>query len=371
MKIYEYCYEGLSPLANLTSYVNKDDALYFDIETTGLSKIKNHIYLIGVGYYSDNKLIIKQWFAENEADEINVIKCFIEFSSSFSCLVNYNGASFDIPFINERIKKYGLEELTIKSFDIYTLIKPLKKLLSLPDLTQKSVEQFLNIRRKDKYNGGELIDVYKKYTFGLHNVIDLLLLHNEEDVLNMHYLTKILDFEKLSAICVNGSEYNIKNYLDLNNTPKEELIISGYHNIDSLPKNIKIFKNTENGCFMLNILPNGRITMRVPIINDTLFYYFENYKDYYFLKSEGICILKSMASGVSKDNLLNATKDNCKVSLTDQFFPLTSSFNINGVRLFKPSNKSKTVFIRVSDLDSIDNTKKDEITNGLLNLFIR
>ena len=63
----------------------------------------------------------------------------------------------------ERLQKYGMTMPEFTSIDIYTLVKPLKKILSLNDLTQKSIEAFLDIKREDKYNGGELIHVYKDY----------------------------------------------------------------------------------------------------------------------------------------------------------------------------------------------------------------
>lgn len=46
-------------------------------------------------------------------------------------------------------------------------------------MKQKSIEQFLGVHREDKYNGGQLIDVYREY---LHThekfLFDLLILHN-------------------------------------------------------------------------------------------------------------------------------------------------------------------------------------------------
>lgn len=50
-------------------------------------------------------------------------------------------------------------------------------------MKQKSIEQFLGVHREDKYNGGQLIDVYREY---LHThekfLFDLLILHNADDL---------------------------------------------------------------------------------------------------------------------------------------------------------------------------------------------
>ena len=62
-------YENLKPSVYLNTLARPDDILFFDIETTGLSRKKDNIFLIGTGYYSDNGLNIIQWFAENESEE--------------------------------------------------------------------------------------------------------------------------------------------------------------------------------------------------------------------------------------------------------------------------------------------------------------
>ena len=367
MKILEFYYEGLSPLDNLTKLAPKDDLLFFDIETTGLSKIKNHIYLIGVGYYSSDGLNIIQWFAENESEEPLVLKEFINFTSSFSYLVNYNGKTFDIPFTTQRMQKYGLAMPELSSIDIYTYVKPYKKILSLNDLTQKSIEQFLGISRKDKYNGGELISVYKNYShLASINVtskekdtfFDMLILHNKEDVLNMHYLTKIIDYSELFDAKISFMEYSDNEYSDYFGNKKRELIITGLHNFSSLPKSFNTFANLESGSYIMNFSNNGQLKIRIPITEQELFFYFDNYKDYYYLPSEDMCILKSMAGGISKENRENAKKENCRIKLKDIFIPLPMKTDELRLRKFKPQYKSKCEYIRLSDFINLSDEDK-------------
>lgn len=370
MKTLEFFYEGLEPLDNLTALAAKDDLLFFDIETTGLSRQKNHIYLIGVGFYTDSGLKIMQWFAENENEELLILNEFINFSSSFVYLVNYNGKSFDIPFTTERLLKYGLSMPELNSIDIYTLIKPLKNVLSLNDMTQKSIEHFLNIKREDKYNGGELIPVYKQYTRSKsYSDFNLLITHNKEDVLNMHYLTSILSYDKLSELALTYDNHVLNEYTDFNNLKHIELLMSGLHNFESLPKSFNTFKNREPGAFLMNFSNNGSLQIRIPVIEKELFYYLENYKDYYYLPNEKICILKSMAGGVQKENRENATKDNCKVTLHDKFIPLPGNAVISGIRIFKDSYKSKQHYIRLDDYIALDSALKTQLLKLYYNYF--
>lgn len=364
-------YEGLYPKDNLIKLAPKDDILFFDIETTGLSRKNNHIYLIGCGRYSENKLEIIQWFAENEMDEVNVLKAFLDYSSSFTYLVNYNGKSFDIPFVTERLSKYGLSMPEFNSIDLYTYVKPLKNILSLCDITQKSVENYLGITRKDKYNGKELINVYKKYLLS-GNGLNLLLLHNKEDVLNMHNVVSILDYVELFNTHIKYKNYGINKYADFNGDEQIELILNGLHNFDNLPKSINTFKNTGNGSYIMNISCDKTVKIRVPLFSDTLYFYFDNYKDYYYLPNEDICILKTMAGGVKKENRICATKDNCRVKINDTFIELPCSFNKSDmfIRTFKECYKSKRVFIRLADFESLSDDYKTEILNELYKEFL-
>lgn len=365
---------GIAPLDNLTKLAPADDILFFDIETTGLSKKLNHIYLIGCGYYTDEGLNIIQWFAENEYDEVNVLKAFIDFSSSFSYLVNYNGKSFDIPFTTERMNKHGLSMPELTSIDLYTFTKPLKKLLSLNDLTQKSIEAFLNVKRDDKYNGGELITVYRDYISDISpsdkkdNNLHLLLLHNKEDVQNMHVIVKILDYEQITSSSITYTNHVIKQFTDYNGNVSNELIIHGLHN-SKISRGFNTFKNSEIGSYIMTFSNSGEVKIRIPIINTTLFYYLANYKDYYYLPAEDMCILKSMAGGVLKENRINATKDTCKVSLSSSFVPIFSELYDNNMHLFRSTYKSKQKFIRLDDFQNSDLEFKNHYIKTLFDIF--
>ncbi|MDO4188868.1 MAG: ribonuclease H-like domain-containing protein [Lachnospiraceae bacterium] len=373
MKTFEYIYDGLEPLDNLTNLTCKDDILFFDIETTGLSRSKNHIYLIGIGHYIDKGLKIIQWIADSETEELLILKEFISYSSSFATLVNYNGKSFDIPFTKERLNKYNLIMPELSSIDIYTYIKPLRKILSLNDLTQKTIEQFLGIKREDKYNGGELIKVYKQYEVANDNeLLSLLLLHNKEDVKNMHYLTKMLDYTSLNNLTVNFYHVEINEYTDYNNILKKEYIIHGLHNLNNITKGFNTFKSSEYGSLLMSFSSNGDISIRIPIFEGTLYYYIDNYKDYYYLPYEDICILKTMAGGVLKENKMNATKETCKIKLSTSFIPFFGTDDeCFSVRLFKDGFKSKNTFIRTEDFINMSDEQKSMYLNSIYQyLFI-
>ena len=86
-----------------------NDSFIFDIETTGLNPKFCKIILIGILYNCQDKTIIKQFFAENEDDEKELLTAFVEEIKRFKRHVTYNGLAFDIGFINHRLKKHNID----------------------------------------------------------------------------------------------------------------------------------------------------------------------------------------------------------------------------------------------------------------------
>ena len=67
--------------------------------------------------------------------------------------------------------------------------------MGLENLKQKSIEQFLGIAREDKYNGGQLIEVYGEYLQTHSELLKhLLILHNEDDLKGMPQILPILAY---------------------------------------------------------------------------------------------------------------------------------------------------------------------------------
>ena len=74
----------------------------------------------------------------------SIIGVFSEFIKNFSCTIQYNGDSFDQPYLQARYKFYELPDPFegISSFDLYKVLRPLKGFLKLPGLKQEQMEAF-------------------------------------------------------------------------------------------------------------------------------------------------------------------------------------------------------------------------------------
>lgn len=122
----------------------KDEVVFFDIETTGFSPETTVLYMIGCIYCQQDRLICTQWFAENKDSQKEVLIAFMEFISNYKLLICYNGMGFDIPYLQKKCHMYRLSYNLEQSrvLDIYKQIQPFRSVLHIPNLKQRSIELF-------------------------------------------------------------------------------------------------------------------------------------------------------------------------------------------------------------------------------------
>lgn len=195
--IKEFDYSIYIP-ANIEGYVQGKKMAFFDIETTGLDSRSNSTVLIGVGYEKDGKYVVEQYFAESLGEEREVLLAFKEKLQEFNTVVTYNGKSFDVPFINSRLVKHNIDYLlNHENFDLLPHIRASKEKLGLYSCSLKNVEKFLRIKREDKIDGGESVNLYFEYLESRDEIIlEKILKHNFEDVFNLPEVLRI--FENIS-----------------------------------------------------------------------------------------------------------------------------------------------------------------------------
>ena len=200
----------------LDNFVNiPSDSFVFDIETTGLSPKFCKVILIGILFNKDNKTIIKQYFAQTEDDEKDLLLAFINDISTFDTHITFNGLAFDIPFLNSRFNKYNIDfELNRNDdIDILNIVRPFKGLLSLSDCKLKTIEKYIGISREDTISGKESVKLYKEFVSSKSDDLkSKILLHNYEDIYYLGYLYKIKDIleEKLKPIVINNKDLFLK-----------------------------------------------------------------------------------------------------------------------------------------------------------------
>ena len=319
--------------------------LFFDIETTGLARERDRIYLIGCGYLEDGRLTVRQFFAEQPEEERAVLSAFRLFAGSFTTLVHFNGDRFDLPFLQARLHRYGMSDITegMESLDLYRVVRPVKGLLQLPDGKQKTLERFLGLERTDRFSGGELIDVYHAYTKApTDDALTDLLTHNREDIEGLMTCLQVLSYraftEHLSEI--RAVRASAGTYEDLQGARKRELFLEL-----KLPAPLPADVTTHaDGCHLRT--KGDSATLRLPIIDDELKYFYANYKDYYYLPAEDTAIHKSVAQFVERGHREQAKAATCYTRKRGAYLPQWEALFSP---VFRSSYEDKRLYFELTD----------------------
>ncbi|MCR5403201.1 MAG: ribonuclease H-like domain-containing protein [Butyrivibrio sp.] len=359
---------------------SKDEILFIDIETTGLSPRDSEIYMIGAAYYSQGAWRISQFFADTQDQEKEVLIQFSAFSKNYKKLVHFNGDRFDIPFLQKRYEEYGLQDpfVGMESYDIYKQIKPYKLQLGLPDCKQQTIEQFMGIKRDDDSDGGRLIAVYKEYEESRDSeLLKLLLLHNFDNVTGLLKLVPMLYYEHFFNMFRNMPKVSISTdeeideekfmqsitledgskgkaifpvraikvqanqYRDVEGKEKKEVYMKLCLPLE-LPS--PIMRNTE-GCYFKAV--GKEAVLRVPLVEDELKYFYSNYKDYYYLPMEDVAIHKSLATFVDKQYRVKAKPENCYTRKVGQYL---KEWDLVFTPFFKEDYEDKSFYFDLNQI---------------------
>ncbi len=182
--------------SNILSSLLKD-AVFIDIETTGLSRSYSDLISITLLLYEEESYKIYQIFCEYKIDEPEALKYLIDLIKEKKYIITYNGNSFDLPFLESKSHNYNLK-LDSNNFikiDLYSLIRQLKSKVNSDDLKLKSIEKYFNINRNDTLGGKDIITLYEAYKIEPRKEFSSLILqHNYEDVYNLPILfSRIID----------------------------------------------------------------------------------------------------------------------------------------------------------------------------------
>ncbi len=295
-----------------------EKAVFFDIETTGLSPVNATVYLIGTAARRGDVIVLDQFFAESPGEERAVIRAFSHVLKGYETVITYNGDRFDIPFLKAKYEKDGPEGLFsgLASLDIRKEAARVKGLLHLADLKQKSIETFLDVGRDDLFSGGELIPVYEDYLKNAgRKELHCLKLHNYEDVLHMPALLPVLSFCGMidggfSVVSLEGNEYTA-----FDGGVAKELFF-----VLKLSEPVCRRISSNRGPFYLTAR-GETARLRVGLYEGELKYFFPDYKDYFYLPDEDTAVHKSVSAYVDKAHRRKARPAECYTKREGIFLP--------------------------------------------------
>jgi len=172
---------------SLSSFHPWEDFLFLDIETLGLFG-GNLVILIGIATLEEGKKTrLHQFLVLEVKDEIAVLKAFSEYLFKSKSLVSFNGKAFDMPFLEGRMRYYGIiPDLNKVHFDLLHFSRRAWK-DQLPDCCLDTIERkILKDKREIDLPSSLVPEFYSDYlrtkNYGL---LKPIVEHNRQDVLTL------------------------------------------------------------------------------------------------------------------------------------------------------------------------------------------
>jgi len=173
--------------------------VFLDTETTGLSGgAGTFIFLIGLGYFTENQFCVRQYFMRDYDEEQALLSALNELLLKFESVITYNGKSFDLPLMETRFIMSGME-MNLKNPAHLDLLYPVRRLWKrrLENCSLSTVERdILGVYRENDVPGYLVPEIYFRYLrTGDARDIKGVFEHNLQDILSLVVLTaKINDF---------------------------------------------------------------------------------------------------------------------------------------------------------------------------------
>ena len=342
---------------------DKEEILFFDIETTGLSPKSAQIYSIGLLLFKASEMEIVQLFANSLSEEIEVLEKFQEYCKAKTQFISFNGKAFDTPFLEKSYSQYGLKSpiTGLHQLDLFKMIQSRRKFYQLPSYKLKECERFLGIQREDIYTGGELIYVYLEYLeHPTEEAKSLLLQHNFEDLLYLPSLFSFFAYEELfqgkGSYCREKSELLSKeNKLRLcfrfakstfpseteENTFRDEA--QEYSHKSIAEKNTFFSKAISHHFEGFQLEVSGReAVLEIPLFSGEAKYFFKNFKDYDYIPAKDMALHRSLSELYPKEEKQRAKAATAYQKKTGLFLPVFSDSFPN---LFQKEYKEKQNYI--------------------------
>ncbi|KAF5063445.1 RNase_H superfamily protein [anaerobic digester metagenome] len=179
-------YPKSHPLMLCSSVFHETENLVFmDIETMGLKDVP--LILIGVAEMSGDDVEVNQYLLRNLHEENAAIEGFLSHLHEKSVFVTFNGQTFDVPYIKNRMYYYGIKQKMTR--DHLDLMHFSRRAWSdeLPNCQLQTLEKYLfGMERHGDVPSSKVPSFYKTYleTGNIGPLVPIVE-HNREDVVTL------------------------------------------------------------------------------------------------------------------------------------------------------------------------------------------
>ncbi|NMB10738.1 MAG: hypothetical protein GX977_00465 [Firmicutes bacterium] len=178
---------------DLARLFDPEDFVFLDLETTGLC-FTQPLFLIGLIYFREGRLCLRQLLARSFEEEIGVLREAVEILGQRPVWVSYNGRTFDEPFLNGRLC-YHLGESLAPELHI-DLLRHVRRYYRdlLPDCRLTTVETYiLDAYRSGDVPGYMIPQLYYQFVWYQEpSLLEAVLLHNARDLQTLVQLLGML-----------------------------------------------------------------------------------------------------------------------------------------------------------------------------------
>ncbi len=168
----------------LAGFCQDQDFAIIDIETLGLSE--RPIILLGIAKPTKDHICTSQFLLRDIGDEPSAIWALVSQLEPNLSLITFNGRSFDIPYLKQRLAYYGLDApLDNPHFDVLHFTRRALR-HKLSDCRLDTVEKYIGIKRDVNIPGALVPHFYETY-LKTKNVGPLVPIveHNKQDLLTL------------------------------------------------------------------------------------------------------------------------------------------------------------------------------------------
>ncbi len=154
---------------------------WLDLETAGLRG--GPAFLAGVGRVCDGVFVVRQYLLRDLDREAAFLGAVAQDLGAGTALVTYNGRSFDVPVLRERLRLARLPDLPPRPhWDLLPAARRLWAAAAGGARLALLQEAILGLPRGRDVPGGEVPALYRAWLCGDHAALDVVCAHNGEDL---------------------------------------------------------------------------------------------------------------------------------------------------------------------------------------------
>ena len=372
MKTIEYAIEQNKTTELCLFFEHPEDVLFFDIENDGIFPergihLPHRMFFLWKKRLDEPALFRGDSFRRRRYPACISVLCIRLFLFSYT----FNGTTFDIPFLQAKCKKHALLSFSPHAqCDIYKKTSPYKNLLHLPGCRQKQLEEYAGIYREDKFNGGQLIELYRAYCETPDDrLLEALLLHNREDLEGMTRLFSVIAIPSLFE----GGYFSVEKLsLEEDTSPDAAshlFLRASLRPAFRLPAPLSIdgFSGLLKKCFLAG--QDYSVLLRIPLYEGELKFFYPDYKNYSYLPAEDNAIHKSVAVYVDKSHACPLLPPPAIRAGQADFSPALHKWQ--GFSLFRTDHKEKQFWVMADDILNADPEMQKNYLKSVLQALIK